>query len=162
MYSVYKITNILNGKYYIGVHKTKEPCDGYMGSGVAIKEAIKKYGRENFIKEVLLLTPDKKDAYEAERILTESFNKNDNYNMRRGGVGGFTRENARKGYLAANWSKELLAENARKGLAKFTKEDLIANGRKGGLSLKGKPKSEKHKERLREAWKKKQERSTIG
>ena len=66
MYSVYKVTNILNGKYYIGVHKSKDPCDSYMGSGKAIKEAIKKYGKENFVKEMLLLTFDKENAYEVE------------------------------------------------------------------------------------------------
>lgn len=46
MYTVYKTTNIINGKYYIGVHKTTNPNDSYLGSGKAIKEAIKKYGKK--------------------------------------------------------------------------------------------------------------------
>lgn len=44
---IYKITNILNGKYYVGKHSSN--CiqkDGYMGSGKHLKNAIKKYGRE--------------------------------------------------------------------------------------------------------------------
>ena len=59
MYTVYKITNLLNDKIYIGVHKTENPNDSYYGSGVAIKEAIKKHGKENFRKDILFITESK-------------------------------------------------------------------------------------------------------
>ena len=52
-YIVYKITNLLNDKYYIGVHSTNDLNDGYLGSGRQIKEAIKKYGKEHFKKDIL-------------------------------------------------------------------------------------------------------------
>ena len=40
---LYKVTNTSNQKYYIGVHSTTDLNDGYLGSGVAIKEAILKF-----------------------------------------------------------------------------------------------------------------------
>ena len=47
-YYIYKITNQLNGKIYIGQHlvpKYHETFRRYMGSGIAITEAYEKYGR---------------------------------------------------------------------------------------------------------------------
>ena len=140
MYTVYKITNLINGKFYIGVHKTNDPYDSYMGSGVAIKEAIKKYGKVNFYKEILLITESKELAYLEESKLTVDFFDRNNYNMKLGGVGGFTSENAKKGYQAAAWSKELCSENGKKNIKLFTKEQLSENGRKGGLKNKGRKK----------------------
>jgi hypothetical protein len=52
-YIIYKITNQANGKYYIGRHATKDVNDSYMGSGIGITNAIAKYGKENFIKEII-------------------------------------------------------------------------------------------------------------
>ena len=157
MYTVYKIINNLNQKIYIGVHKTDNPNDSYMGSGRAITEAIKKHGKENFEKQILLITENEEEAYTLERELTVDFNSRDNYNMRLGGVGGFTSENAKKGYAAANFSKEMLSANGKKTVKYFTKEQLIENGRKGGLTQKGIPKSEAHKQKLRDVWIKKKE-----
>lgn len=48
---IYCITNIINGKKYIGQNKTSNPK--YLGSGKLLKLAFKKYGRENFLKEIL-------------------------------------------------------------------------------------------------------------
>jgi group I intron endonuclease len=55
---VYKITNKINGKYYIGSSKFSPDKNwSYYGSGKAIIDAIKKYGKSNFIKEILVETP---------------------------------------------------------------------------------------------------------
>ena len=55
-YYIYKITNKLNGKSYVGQHKVPQKPESfkrYMGKGIAITKAIKKYGKENFDKIIL-------------------------------------------------------------------------------------------------------------
>jgi hypothetical protein len=50
---IYEITNNINGKTYIGLHHLV-PKDKYMGSGILIKKAISKYGKDNFRKVILV------------------------------------------------------------------------------------------------------------
>lgn len=85
---VYKTTNLLNGRYYIGVHTTENENDGYLGSGTAITEAVKKYGRENFAREILEYYDTPSKAYEAEESLVD-VNDPLSYNMKKGGFGGW-------------------------------------------------------------------------
>jgi hypothetical protein len=51
-YYIYKITNNTNQKYYIGMHKTSNLEDGYMGSGKLIKRAIQKHGQNGYLSEI--------------------------------------------------------------------------------------------------------------
>lgn len=44
----YRIVNNINGKYYFGIHSTKNLNDGYSGSGTILRLSYKKYGRDNF------------------------------------------------------------------------------------------------------------------
>jgi hypothetical protein len=50
---IYKTTNKITGEYYIGLNTTSNP--NYLGSGVEIKKQVRKYGKENFTKEILCL-----------------------------------------------------------------------------------------------------------
>ena len=88
---LYQITNLVNNKIYIGVHSTKDMNDGYMGSGINIQSAIKKYGINNFKKDILYTFDNAGDMYAKEReLVTEEFLlRNDTYNLRIGGTGGF-------------------------------------------------------------------------
>lgn len=69
LHLVYKITNQVNGKYYIGLHSTEDLNDGYMGSGDLIKAAIRKYGVSNFIREILFSLETREIAACKEREL---------------------------------------------------------------------------------------------
>lgn len=86
-YTIYKIQNILNGKFYIGKHETKNLDDGYFGSGIALQRAVKKYGKENFVKTVLYIFDTEREMDLAERILVV-VDFETSYNLGRGGEGG--------------------------------------------------------------------------
>jgi group I intron endonuclease len=90
-YYVYKTVNLINNKFYIGVHKSKTKHDkSYFGSGVALSRAIRKHGIENFSNTVLAYYESLEDAYTAEKLMvTEDLvNHKDCYNMIPGGKGG--------------------------------------------------------------------------
>jgi len=113
-YTIYKITNKINGKFYIGKHKTENIDDDYMGSGKLIKLAIEKYGIENFKKEILHIFETEAEMNEAEArlvILGE-----DSYNLCPGGQGGW-------GYVNLS-GKNYLHDN-RAGSIKAFKENQI-------------------------------------
>lgn len=93
-YYVYKITNKINHKIYIGCHRTSNLDDGYMGSGKYINRAYEKYGIENFEKTILQFYSNEKEMFDAEAsIVNREFIKQDtNYNLAEGGKGGFKGE----------------------------------------------------------------------
>ena len=87
-YIIYKTTNILNGKYYIGVTNGNDP--NYLGSGRALKSAIKEHGRKNFVRETLEIFSSEKEAYLREsQLVNETVVADRNsYNIGKGGKGG--------------------------------------------------------------------------
>ena len=87
IYYLYKTTNTCNGKIYIGIHQTCNISDGYLGSGKLLKAAIKKYGKENFTKEILEIFNNEADmVLKEEEIVTVEFVSNsNNYNIMPGG-----------------------------------------------------------------------------
>lgn len=103
-YVVYKITNLINGKIYIGCHQTKNLDDNYMGSGNLIKFAIEKYGSENFNKEYIKIFDNEDEMYEMEsEIVNEDFVKDDStYNLKEGGFGGWSSATDKAAWLSKN------------------------------------------------------------
>ena len=92
IYSVYKITNLINGKIYVGQHGSDNIWDDYFGSGSAILAAIKKYGKENFKKEILktFKTRELARLYEC-YIVDKGFVEDRNtYNLSEGGNGSWS------------------------------------------------------------------------
>jgi hypothetical protein len=93
---LYKTTNLLNGHYYIGVHcQDALEFDGYFGSGQALTAALRKYGRENFVREILEVFTDAESAFNREvEIVQPIYLLRECYNMNKGGRGarcGFSR-----------------------------------------------------------------------
>ena len=91
---VYKTTNIKNGKYYIGKHSSENiKNDPYLGSGKHLCRAIKKYGRQNFVRQILYQFDQQELSYiKQHELLTERIINQDKncYNLQIGGRGGLT------------------------------------------------------------------------
>jgi len=86
---IYKVINKINGKWYIGKDANNRPY--YYGSGVAIKNAINKYGKENFEKVILETCTDKTHLIEKEKQWISNTNAiidPMSYNLASGGEGG--------------------------------------------------------------------------
>lgn len=116
-YIIYKTTNLINGKFYIGKHQTNELNDGYIGSGKLLKRAINKYGLDNFKTEIIETCPTEDHMNLAEKIyvITDS---EVSYNLCSGGKGGF-------GYINENIPIDRIKRGRTGGL-------------KGGASLRHK------------------------
>lgn len=86
---IYKTTNLINGKFYIGKDSKNDP--NYLGSGYILKRSIKKYGRENFKKEILEKCNSEEHLNERERFWIAELKcreRSDCYNIGAGGDGG--------------------------------------------------------------------------
>lgn len=152
-YTIYKTTNVINGKYYIGKHKTQNLDDDYLGSGKILNHAIRKYGIDNFTKEYLFIFDNEEDMNNKElELVNESFIKEDtNYNLAIGGKGGFSREAQILGSIAGN---KKLAELQKDKDYRLKVSTAISKGIKKYLEtndngFKGKSHTEETKRKLR-------------
>lgn len=86
---IYKTTNILSGRYYVGMHSTDELEDGYLGSGTYLRLAIKKHGKENFKREILEFCGSRMElkSREEEIVNLREIAKKECMNLRVGGSG---------------------------------------------------------------------------
>jgi len=117
-YFVYQITNVLNGKTYIGCHKTQDKDDGYMGSGKVLKRAVEKHGLENFRKEILFEASSSEEMFTKEKELVVL--GPGSYNIKLGGQGGFDHlldrpDLKKKGYQASKAAMTDPEKNSRAG-----------------------------------------------
>lgn len=140
-YLIYKITNTINNKIYIGCHKTQVIDDGYMGSGKYLQYAFQKYGLVNFTKEILFVFDNPKSMYEKEaEIVDEDFIlENNTYNLKCGGSGGFDFINKNKLNNKVNQCSNGGKAVAAKG-GGFTGKNHSETTKKNlSVSLKGRP-----------------------
>ena len=136
---IYKTTNLLNGKIYIGKRIYRKKDDNwYLGSGIYLNRAIKKYGRENFKKEILEWCKDTVHLCKREIYWIEQFNATNpeiGYNLSLGGDG-------------RNVGVEAYIKIGNKLRGKKKPKEV---GEKISKALKDKPKSKEHNEKVRQA-----------
>lgn len=144
-YTIYKITNNLNGKIYIGKHQTNDINDDYMGSGKAIKNAIRKYGKNSFYKEILFIYDNEVEMNLKEKeLITEEFiQKGNTYNTGVGGEGGphfkgKTHSLATKNKIALISRSRTHSLETRKKISDSNRTRIIKNDTKRKISEKAK------------------------
>ena len=142
-YYIYKITNKINHKIYYGQHTTSDLNDGYMGSGLAIKRAIKKYGIENFEKKILKFynSIEELNIVEARLVNKRWLDKNSNrtYNLQTGGK-----------------QRQFLSEKSKRTISKRTREAMnnpevkkkISDAAKGNQKWLGRKHTEESKKKM--------------
>ena len=87
---IYKTTNLLNGKFYIGKDEKNNP--EYLGSGKILKQSISKHGVEQFKKEILEYCTNKDELNEREIYWINTLSATTlGYNITDGGTGGRTK-----------------------------------------------------------------------
>ena len=180
MYYIYRITNKVNGKTYIGQHKYKELNDNYMGSGKRLWEAYRKYGLENFEKQILVSNISKGEhadllektfiASEREKVgIRNCYNIADGGNGNKGHhpsdeakkkMGNAMRgkhhtEEAKKriSYAVRNRSEEIRRKIAESHKGKHHTEETRKKISKNNKGMKGKHHSEETRKKISEAHK---------
>jgi group I intron endonuclease len=86
---IYKTTNLINNKQYIGLCTRED--DNYLGSGKLLKQAIAKYGKNNFKREILEISESFDELLELEEYYIEKFSAVESpnyYNLAKGGKAG--------------------------------------------------------------------------
>lgn len=160
-YTVYKTINTINGRSYIGVHKTENPDDSYRGSGKILRLAFKLYGKENFTKEVLFSFDSAAEAYlkEKELVNKEYLSRKDVYNVAPGGSVSpdwndpdrLNRQKDRKSFLGHKHTEETKKKIRKSSLGRKHSDEVkkrIASSQVGRVSAnKGKTNSVESNER---------------
>ena len=149
-YLLYKITNTVNGKIYIGVHKTTDVDDSYMGSGSRLAYAKRKYGLESFTREIIkeCSSHDEMMTEEAKIVDEEFLKRKDVYNLRRGGAGSWV-----PGELSKQ-NMSIATKGHKRGVGRKCSEETkqkLREANLGNQSAKGCKRSDEFKEALSKA-----------
>lgn len=133
---IYKTTNIVNTKFYIGMHSTSNLEDGYLGSGTMLAKSIRKYGKENFKIEILEWYDNRDTLRLREKYLVNEDLLSDPLcmNIKIGG------ERGNYGVKIINRKSSPLSESHKENISKS------CEGKAGKYE-----KTEDHKQKLREA-----------
>jgi hypothetical protein len=138
---IYKTTNLINGKFYIGKDSKNNP--DYIGSGVILERAIKKHGIHNFKKEILEVCSNDAELNEREIYWIKYYKSTDRkigYNLTEGGTGGDTFKHSRR---------------------KTERRKILSNALKSSEKVKSNITSGRYSEQAKEMWKDDSHRTLI-
>lgn len=147
--------------FYIGKHKTTNLNDSYLGSGKILKRAIKKYGKENFFREILIQldSEDSMNLKKAEIVNEQLCDNPLSYNVSLGGHGGWGyihRNNLngfKKGTHASKEAMKKLMKDPEyySNFCNRKRSNVLNFYKNGGINpRKGKLNSENHRKNISE------------
>lgn len=155
---IYITTNMVNGKRYLGQKRFDEwnKWKTYLGSGKAFKNALKKYGKENFSRNIIYFCYSEEELNKVEYDLSVFLNvveSEDWYNLEYGGNGcsGYHHTEETKRHLSEIFSGE---NHPWYGRHHSEESKAIMSEKRKGVTPanKGKQATEDTKQKLREAW----------
>lgn len=136
---IYKTTNTINGKFYVGKDTHNNPS--YLGSGFILRKAIRKYSVKSFVKETIEVCETETELNLREVFWIEKLNPP--YNIAAGGTGGSTMKHASEKKIRA-WKRKISESGMGRKLSKESIEKM-------SLAKKGQMFTDKHKRNLSEA-----------
>lgn len=141
MHYIYLIVNKVNGKTYVGQHKSNNWQDCYMGSGTLLRRAMKKYDKESFEKFLIQYCNSKEEADRAEVFWIAEYRKRGKaeYNIADGGASG----SPARGYRFSEEQKRRMSEKRKGHKVPESQRKLLSK------MFKGKPLSEEAKQHMR-------------
>jgi len=154
---IYKITNLINQKFYIGARSTSNlpEDDNYMGSGLLIRQAIRFHSKEFFKKEILEICESREHLFEREKqIVTDALVKDPMcYNLTTGGkILVHTEEMSKKMSAALIGNKRTLGmkhtEESKRKIGEKSKNRIVSDETREKLSRARKGRRSKRKEFL--------------
>lgn len=154
---IYKTTNLLNGKIYVG-QTSKNLDTDYLGSGKVLIKAVKKYGKSAFKREIIEECVSKEQMNEREKYWIQYFdsiNRNKGYNVSIGGEGGNLGDKVNKKISKSMKGKISVKDINGNVFSISANDDRFASGELVGVQKgmvpynKGVPMSESQKQKMR-------------
>lgn len=96
---IYRTTNLENGMWYIGMHRSEVFDPLYLGSGKHLKRALKKYKEQSFKCEIIEQCNNEESLTQREIywiMITDAVNSPSSYNLNHGGRGGNHSEDVKR------------------------------------------------------------------
>ena len=161
---IYKTTNTINGKIYVGQHKTQIIDDGYVGSGKLIRRSIEKYGAENFIREVLEVVYSREEAGVREEFWIGELDATKpaiGYNITQYAWGGQPHTDESRAKISTAHTGRVLSEETKQKISNSHKGKTVSQETKDKLRklslgeknhMFGKKMSIESREKMRKAW----------
>jgi hypothetical protein len=165
---IYKTTNLINGKFYVGMHSTNDLNDGYLGSGDRLRRSIRRNGKDNFKLEILEFLPDRTSLSLREKELVNEDLLKDLLcmNLSLGGQGGLNsiEHGIKLKEGASNYQKQRWQNSEyREKISSMLRENMKRNHQQGKIkydTTKGKKHTEETKRKIGEANSQKQNGET--